>query len=68
MRKETAVFDVNDEDELPVEDASSARRPRRAAAIDADWRCRLNDLLVDDTADQGESVMAQSSNRVFFLI
>ena len=43
-----------------MEDASSARRPRRAAAIDADWRRKLNDLLVDDTVDQGESVTAQS--------
>ena len=39
-----------------MEDASSTQRPRRAAAIDADWRHRLNDLLVDDTADQREMV------------
>ena len=60
IRKETVVSDVNDEDVLPVEDASRAQRPRRAAAIDTDWCCRLNDLLVDDKADQRESVLAQS--------
>ena len=52
-QKETVVSGVNDEDELPV-------RPRRAAAINADWRHRLNDQLVDDIADQVESVPVQS--------
>ena len=43
-----------------MEDASSTQRQRRAAAIDVEWRCKLNDLLVGNTADQGESVLAQS--------